>query len=116
MRQRGIAVNLVLSLLMALPLLASAQPPPPSPPGIRYAIGGHTDWVNSLALSADGLSFASASNDGTVKVWRMSDGALLRTFVTTGFKALTVALSPDGASVAAGDSNNNIWMWSLVDD
>jgi WD40 repeat protein len=32
-----------------------------------------------VALSADGQVLASASFDGTVKIWRSSDGACLRT-------------------------------------
>ena len=30
---------------------------------------GHTGGVNSVAFSADGERLASASDDGTVKVW-----------------------------------------------
>jgi WD40 repeat protein len=107
-------------MVITLPLLASAAPPPPSAPGIRYALGGHLGAVNSLAVSRDGLSFASASNDGTVKIWRMSDGMLLRTFApgtaSIDYAALCVALSPDGTTVAVGDANNTIWLWRLADD
>src|SRR5258707_1241606 len=103
MRRRGPAVVLLL-LLTALPLLAAAQVPPPSPPGIRYAIGGHMGPVNNLAVSTDGQTVASASGDSTIKLWRLADGALLRTYMTasTNIVATCTALSPDGALVAAG--------------
>jgi WD40 repeat protein len=106
---------LLLSLLIALPLVVAAQSSL-SPPGIRYALGGDTGPSNSLAVSKDGQTFASANSDGTVKIWRMSDGMLLRTFTTKGVPALCVALSPDGTTVAAGDQNRNLWFWNLAND
>src|SRR5579859_810855 len=110
----------LMSLLLALPFLATAQPPPPSPPGIRYALGGHNYTVNNLVVSKDGLTFASASDDSTVKIWRMSDGMLLHTYQTNQSypwgSLACVSLSPDGTTVAAGDRNGLIWMWRLADD
>ena len=42
---------------------------------------GHTDWVYGLALSADGTQLASASGDGTVKLWNAAEDKLLATLV-----------------------------------
>jgi WD40 repeat protein len=42
---------------------------------------GHTDWVYGVALSADGAQLASASGDGTVRVWSTADEQLLATLV-----------------------------------
>jgi WD40 repeat protein len=90
------------------------------PPPISYQIGGHAGAVNTLTVSADGTMFASASLDGTVKVWSMASGALLHTYAValagTGPVAQAVALSPDGTTIAAGDNYGNIWMWRIADD
>jgi hypothetical protein len=42
---------------------------------------GHSDWVYGLALSADAKRFASASGDGTVKIWSTTDNKPLATLV-----------------------------------
>jgi WD40 repeat protein len=39
---------------------------------------GHTSTVPGVALSADGQLLASASFDGTVRLWEVSSGACLR--------------------------------------
>lgn len=52
-----------------------------------------------MAASPDGTRIASASNDGTAKVWRVADGRLLATFGAPGFEtfgANDAAFSPDG--------------------
>jgi WD40 repeat protein len=66
---------------------------------------GHTGTIQSLAYSADGALLASASfklvdnyGDGTVRLWRTSDGRLLW---TVPLNADGVGISPDGAVVAA---------------
>jgi len=35
-----------------------------------HVLRGHTSWVMGLAFSPDGKWIASASLDGTVKVWK----------------------------------------------
>jgi WD40 repeat protein len=42
-------------------------------------VTGHTDWVYSVAASADGKWFASGSGDGTVKIWTAANGKLANT-------------------------------------
>ena len=41
---------------------------------------GHTDWVYALAFSPDGELLASGSWNGEVKVWKVSDGTLVKEF------------------------------------
>ena len=44
-------------------------------------LGGHSDWVYAVAASADEKRLASASGDGSVKLWNLADRSLLATFV-----------------------------------
>jgi WD40 repeat protein/serine/threonine protein kinase len=66
---------------------------------------GHTDVVYGLAYSPDGDRLATASWDGTVKVWDAADGRELLAFRGHNEPVLRVAFSPGGrrlASLSAG--------------
>ena len=43
---------------------------------------GHGDWVQSVAFSHDSTRLASASRDGTVKIWDAGSGACVQTLGT----------------------------------
>jgi WD40 repeat protein len=34
---------------------------------------GHQDWINSVSFSPDGQYLATASSDGTAKLWRIEN-------------------------------------------
>ena len=58
--------------------------------------------VSSVAFSPDGATLASGTHDNTVQLWRVDDGALLRTLKGRMGLVLSVAFSPDGATLASG--------------
>ena len=70
-------------------------------PDIVWMAGGHAGAVGSVAFSPDGQTLASVSGDRTIKLWRVSDGTLLRTLWHTG-GVTSVAFSPDGQTLASG--------------
>jgi WD40 repeat protein len=45
---------------------------------LRYRLGGHAGWVQSVAWLPDGTAFVSASHDGTLRVWDARSGACLQ--------------------------------------
>jgi DNA-binding beta-propeller fold protein YncE len=53
----------------------------PTSGGHVATLAGHTDWVYGVALSADGSKLATASADGTVKLWHTGENRLLATLV-----------------------------------
>jgi len=99
-------------------LTASAQSP-----DIVWMRGIHLGSVNSVVVSPDGTLVASASGDGTVKLWRMSDGLLVRVLRGHRRGATCVAFSPNGSLLASGgvtaDNNLNdlyeIKLWRVSD-
>ena len=44
-------------------------------------LAGHGEWVYRAVVSGDGAKLATASADGTVKLWSVSDGRLLATLM-----------------------------------
>jgi WD40 repeat protein len=85
---------------------------------------GHIEAPNnfgtySVRFSPDGTLLASGGVDGNVKVWRVSDGALLQT-LSIGTEltpnVFTVSFSPDGQFLAAGtDALHTIKVWRVSD-
>src|SRR5256714_685121 len=85
------------------------------PPDIVWTGTGHTASANAVAFSPDGQLLASASKDHTVKVWRVSDGALLATLTGFSDSVTSVAFSHSGQMLAAGSVDRTLRVWNVSD-
>jgi len=84
-------------------------------PDIVWMQGGHAIAVHSVAVSPSGELIASAGADGTVKLWRAADGALLRTLTGHDGDVNGVAFSPNGSYVASAGSDGTVRVWRTQD-
>ena len=73
---------------------------------------GHTAGVNSVAFSSDGVTLATVSWDGTVKLWNVVTHRDIATFRHTG-GVTSVAFSSDGMTVAAG-GGDAVKLWDVT--
>jgi len=84
------------------------------PGGNVRVINADTDWDVWCDFSADGTMVATASFDTYIKVWRVSDGALLDTFTSDALQR-AVAFSPNGQWMASADGEGVITVRRVSD-
>lgn len=72
---------------------------------------GHTGSINALMISPGERSLVSASSDGTVKLWDLQLGELLRTLVGHTSFVNTVAVTPDGQAIVSGGADKTLRIW-----
>lgn len=76
----------------------------------RFA--GHGGWVNSVAISPDGTTCASGSNDRTIILWSLASESNVTIPAAHDDWVNVVAFSPDSQILASGSSDETIKFWN----
>ncbi|MEM6755301.1 MAG: serine/threonine-protein kinase, partial [Cyanobacteria bacterium P01_C01_bin.38] len=71
----------------------------------------HTNSIDSIAMSQDGMILASGSRDFQVKLWQVSTGKQLQTLYHE--KPIYAVAFSSELILACGDSQNNIHLWDI---
>ncbi|KAG6032468.1 hypothetical protein E4U19_007455 [Claviceps sp. Clav32 group G5] len=94
------------------------SPPPREPFRPNYkpvlALHGHTGPVSQVRISPNGKFIASASADGSVKLWDAATGTHIDTLVGHMAGVSCLAWTPDSNMLASGSDDKAIRLWDRV--
>ncbi|MFH1463912.1 MAG: hypothetical protein ABIO70_05980 [Pseudomonadota bacterium] len=86
---------------------------PSRPKDVVKILEGHSVQISGLTFSPDGLGLASASPDGLLRCWEVSNGAArwAHSFVLGVGSCLRLAWSPDGGRLISVGNDGTIRLW-----
>ena len=73
----------------------------------------HSRGPYQIAFSPDGSLLASASDDGTLRLWNMGTGVNVKT-IPNGHEAGAVTFSPDSTLIAFSVWGEGVQVWAVV--
>ncbi|MES9602520.1 WD40 repeat domain-containing protein [Actinomadura sp. NPDC000929] len=112
-----------LAILLAAAALSECPPTPAATRALMAALAfshlthvldGHTDAVRNLAWSPDGALIATASRDGTCRLWDATTGS--NTAMLEGHHGMVemVAWAPDARRIATASRDHTVRVWDTA--
>jgi WD40 repeat protein len=74
---------------------------------------GHTSWIWSVSITADGGRAVSGSADNTVRLWDLNTGACLRVLEGHTKGVWSIKVTPDGRRSVSRSMDNSMRVWDL---
>ncbi|MBW1809818.1 MAG: WD40 repeat domain-containing protein, partial [Deltaproteobacteria bacterium] len=75
----------------------------------------HAPAVTALSFHPDGKIIASGNLAGTIRLWDVSTGRLIKELLGHGGKVSTLVFSPDGRMLASGSWDFSVRLWNVSD-
>jgi len=82
---------------------------------VQYVLNEHSQDVTEIEFSPDSSLLASASLDGTVRIWDAFTGRIIHVLSEHNAGVLSVAFSPDGNTLASGAQDGEVILWNVSD-
>ena len=76
-------------------------------------LSGHTDCINSLTYSLDGIFLVSGGRDKTIKLWDVQTGGIIKTLCGHTSQVYSVSISPDDTMIASASMDKTICLWNV---
>ena len=73
---------------------------------------GHTNAVNHLTYSPDGMVIASASEDNKIRIWDAKSGKTIKILSGHTSAVNSISFSPSGKIIASGSSDSTVRLWN----
>ena len=83
--------------------------------GTHKNIDGQVVKVNDLAFSPNGKTFASAGDDGSIRIWEISNNTDQDGQILTGHNnsVMSLSFSPNGKLLASGSKDKTVKIWQI---
>lgn len=107
------AAVLLAKLPSPLDKLQLADRPPAWPEEIVHRIGAHARSIAALAFAPDGITLASSSWDGTLRLWKIQ-GSTFAAWAKLPGSASAIAFAPDGTFLASGRTDAQLALWDVT--
>ncbi|UKK02575.2 G protein beta subunit-like polypeptide [Theileria orientalis] len=80
----------------------------------KRALTGHSQTVQDVSMSSDGLFALSGSWDGTLRLWDLVKAQSVRVFNGHTKDVNSVAFSPDNRQIISGSRDRTIKLWNTL--
>jgi hypothetical protein len=77
----------------------------------NLVLAGHTSHVTAVAFSPDGVRLATASVDGTARIWDARTGVAMAVLEGHAMRVNALAFSPDGMRLATAGDDHTARLW-----
>ena len=84
-----------------------------NPSCLYKTLNGHSNGINSVAISSDNRYIVSGSDDKTVRLWDFKSGKLLKTLNGHSNSVNSVAISSDNRYIVSGSSDKTVKLWDV---
>ncbi|MEH2056782.1 MAG: caspase family protein [Nostoc sp.] len=79
---------------------------------VSIPLHGHEDYVNSVAISADGQTIVSGGFDRTVRLWNLQGLPLAEPFRGHQDYVSCATISANGQTIVSGDRDGTVRLWN----
>jgi WD40 repeat protein len=93
----------------------SIDPTDERSPSPRIALDGHDGPITDIVYSPDGSLIATASQDGSIRIWDAANGSPIRTLTGHGGGVNSIAFSPDSQLIVSGSDDRTAIIWNVSD-
>ncbi len=84
--------------------IASSQPE-------LLSFAGHKGYINTVVFNSASTLLVSGDDGGSIRIWNLPQGTLLREIKKTDDWVNKIEFSPDGRWMAAASANGSAWLW-----